>query len=141
MRRKSSLKGAAVQGINRRSFLKVAGAASAAALAGARVHALTTAQTEITQSASANDHIQIALIGAGGQGQGDTRTAVQVPGVKLVAVADCYNGRLEHSKEIWGNDLFTTRDYREPCRMNSTGWTRTRAANSIQRNCGNRDLL
>jgi predicted dehydrogenase len=62
---------------------------------------------------AANDHIQIALIGAGGQGMGDTKVALRVPGVKLVAVADCYNGRLEHSKELWGGDLFTTRDYNE----------------------------
>jgi predicted dehydrogenase len=62
---------------------------------------------------AANDHIQIALIGAGGQGMGDTKVALEVPGVKLVAVADCYQGRLDHSKELWGNDVFTTRDYTE----------------------------
>ncbi len=70
-------------------------------------------QDEQTKPIAANDHIQIALIGAGGQGQFDTKVAVQVPGVKCVAVADCYNGRLEHSKEIWGPDTFTTRDYKE----------------------------
>ena len=77
------------------------------------VRALAIAQTEPAPSVAANDHIQIALIGAGGQGMGDTKTAVQVPGVKLVAVADCYNGRLAHAKELWGDDVFTTRDYNE----------------------------
>ncbi len=100
-------------GLNRRSFLKAAGTASAATLLGPRIHALEAWQEELAKPISANDRIQIALIGAGGQGQYDTRTALEVPGVKLVAVADCYNGRLEHSKEMWGNDLFTTRDYAE----------------------------
>jgi predicted dehydrogenase len=98
---------------NRRGFLKVAGAASASTLIGPRLYALAAGEQEASRPISANDHIQIALIGAGGQGQGDTKTAVQVPGVKLVAVADCYNGRLEHSKELWGDDIFTTRDYNE----------------------------
>ncbi len=62
---------------------------------------------------SANDRIQIALIGAGGMGMGDTRYALTIPGVALVAVADVYDGRLTRSKELWGNQLFTTRDYRE----------------------------
>jgi predicted dehydrogenase len=62
---------------------------------------------------SANDQIQVALIGAGNQGQYDTRTALQAPGVRLVAAADCYDGRLMHCKELWGKDLFTTRDYQE----------------------------
>ena len=99
--------------LNRRSFLKAAGTATAQTLLGAKIHALAAVQSEPGKPVSANDHIQIALIGAGGQGQGDTKVAVEVPGVKLVAVADCYDGRLEHSKELWGGDIFTTRDYRE----------------------------
>jgi predicted dehydrogenase len=74
---------------------------------------LAEAPQGAAKTVSANDHIQLALIGAGIQGQGDTKTAIQVPGVKLVAVADCYDGRLAHAKELWGSDVFTTRDYRE----------------------------
>ncbi len=99
--------------LNRRNFLKVAGTATAAGALGIKTHALKTIPIEPSPPIAANDHIQLALIGAGIQGQGDTKTAVQVPGVKLVAVADCYNGRLDHSKELWGSDVFTTRDYKE----------------------------
>ncbi len=60
-----------------------------------------------------NDMVNLALIGAGIQGQFDTRVALSTPGVKLVAVADCYDGRLAHAKELWGQDIFTTRDYKE----------------------------
>ena len=110
--------------LNRRNFLKVAGTATAESLlamkgAVAAVKAdqpgtflLQAAQEEPAKPMAANDTIQIALIGAGGQGQYDTKTALQVPGVKLVAVADCYDGRLAHSKELWGADIQTTRDYR-----------------------------
>jgi predicted dehydrogenase len=102
-----------VQELNRRNFLKVSGVATAGALLGANTSLLAAEQTEAARPVAANDHIQFALIGAGIQGQNDAKNAVQVPGAKIVAVADCYNGRLEHSKELWGNDLFTTRDYRE----------------------------
>ena len=98
--------------LNRRSFLKTAGTAAAGTLLASRLHALA-AQNEPAGAVAANDHIQIALIGAGGQGMGDTKVALRVPGVKLVAVADCYNGRLDRSKELWGADIFTTRDYNE----------------------------
>lgn len=60
-----------------------------------------------------NDQLQIALIGAGIRGQQDAASAIQVPNVKIIAVADCYDGRLTHSKELWGAGVFTTRDYRE----------------------------
>jgi predicted dehydrogenase len=81
----------------RRHFIQ-AGAAAAAVAA---------------QKVSANDTIQVALIGAGGMGMGDARYALQIPGVKLVAACDLYDGRLARAKELWGKDLFTSRDYRE----------------------------
>jgi predicted dehydrogenase len=97
---------------DRRAFLQ--NAAKAATISAATTHLhLLLAQSPAPAPRSPNDTIQLALIGAGIQGQGDTRTALQVPGVKLVAVADCYDGRLAHAKELWGSDLFTSRDYRE----------------------------
>src|SRR5712671_2920803 len=60
-----------------------------------------------------NDTIQIALIGAGGMGTGDARSSTSIPGVKLVAVSDIYDGRLARAKEIFGADILATRDYRE----------------------------
>jgi predicted dehydrogenase len=104
-----------VDHLNRRSFLKQASAATAGTLVagGAKTYLIAQDQGEPAKPVAANDHIQIALIGAGGQGQGDTKVAVQVSGVKLVAAADCYNGRLDHCKEVWGDDVFTTRDYNE----------------------------
>lgn len=62
---------------------------------------------------SPNDKIRIALIGAGGMGSGDTRSALSIPGVELAAVSDVYDGRLTRAKENWGDHIFTTRDYRE----------------------------
>lgn len=59
------------------------------------------------------DTIRLALIGAGGMGLADANTAITVPGVKLVAVCDLYDGRLAEARKIYGNDIFTTRDYKE----------------------------
>jgi predicted dehydrogenase len=82
---------------SRRHFL--AAAAGAGALA--------------AQNVSPNDRVRIALIGAGGQGSGDTRNALSAGGVELAAVADIYDGRLKRAREVWGEQVFTTRDYRE----------------------------
>jgi predicted dehydrogenase len=65
------------------------------------------------QKFSANDMVQVALIGAGNMGTADASTCITVPGVKLVAGCDLYDGRLAAAKQRWGNDIFTTRDYRE----------------------------
>lgn len=59
------------------------------------------------------DAICTAVIGIGGQGTGDINAALQVPGVRMVAAADVYDGRLARAREVFGSELFTTRDYRE----------------------------
>ncbi len=69
--------------------------------------------TRAEQNYAANDQIQIALIGAGGMGTADANTAITVPGVKLIAACDLYDGHLEAAKKRYGSDIFTTRDYRE----------------------------
>lgn len=66
-----------------------------------------------TKKISANDKINIAVIGMGIMGNNNVNTALKVPGVELVAACDLYTGRLEHAKELHGKDLFVTRDYRE----------------------------
>jgi predicted dehydrogenase len=69
--------------------------------------------THADQNVSPNDRIRIATIGFGGMGMGDTRYALSVPGVELAAVCDVYDGRLTHVREVYGDQIFTTRDYRE----------------------------
>lgn len=65
------------------------------------------------QNYGPNDQVQVALIGSGGMGVADASTCITVPGVKLVAVCDLYDGRLAVAKKRWGNDIATTKDYRE----------------------------
>ena len=100
------------QKASRRDFMKVASALTV----GAGVAGTTEAgglESSVAPTYSANDTIRLATIGMGGMGFGDTRTALQVPGVELVAAADCYDGRLQRAKELFGDSISTTRDYRE----------------------------
>ena len=106
--------------VSRRSFIKKATLGSAAlTTAPILVSASSNEQkflldrTYDASSFSTNDQIQLGLIGSGIQGIYDTTAALKVNGVKLVAVCDLYDGRLDRAKELWGKDLFTTRDYRE----------------------------
>lgn len=91
---------------SRRHFLGVAGASLGVPLLAAQAH-------PAAQKTSSNDKIQIALIGCGGQGQSDTKTAASTGLTKVVAACDCYDGRLEHMKEQYGRDIFTTKRYQE----------------------------
>jgi predicted dehydrogenase len=111
------------QDSSRRDFLKLAAATTAIAGASSKVPANTKKlllldpdpekRWESAKPVSPNDRIRLATIGIGGQGTSDTYVALTVPGVELVAVADIYDGRLVRAKEVFGDHIFTTRDYRE----------------------------
>jgi len=87
----------------RRHFI---GAAAGAGMAGELL-------AEAPQNVAPSDRVRVALIGNGIQGSGDARTSLATGGVDLVAVSDVYQGRLVRAKEVWGDHLFTSRDYRE----------------------------
>ena len=101
----------------RRTFLR--SLAAGALAAGATPHVMSASERRrvhtlpVKRRVSTNDQIQLAVIGAGGMGTVDVTTALRIPGVKLVAAADCYEGRLTATRERFGEDVFTTRDYRE----------------------------
>ena len=105
---------------SRRDFLKKALSTSILAT-GASSLAMGSGKREIipiehdmaNRSYGPNDKVNLAVIGLGIQGFGDLSYAVKVPGVKLVAGCDLYSGRLEHVKELYGNDIFTTKNYSE----------------------------
>ena len=107
------------KGKTRRSFLKKVTLGSAALTSAPYIFATSIPQKLLLQrdylleSYSANDQINLGLIGSGIQGIYDTTAALKVDGVKLVAVCDLYTGRLDRAKELWGNDIMVTRDYRE----------------------------
>jgi predicted homoserine dehydrogenase-like protein len=67
----------------------------------------------VEKKTMAADRINIACIGMGIMGQRNVKTALQVPGVELVAVCDLYKGRLERSRELFGKDIHITQDYQE----------------------------
>jgi len=73
-----------VQPVTRRTFISTGGAAAVAALSTSRF-----------AFAQASDTLKIALIGCGGRGSGAANQALNVPGTKLVAMADAFKDRLD----------------------------------------------
>ncbi len=62
---------------------------------------------------SANERIGLGVIGCGIQGNFDLRSALKIPGVEMAGACDLYTGKLKRMKEVYGENLYTTRDYRE----------------------------
>ena len=116
---------------SRRNFIKLATASTLVASVSADAFASRAAHLIVPNSqqpqTSPNNRVRFATIGVGIQGTADTNAALgrtdpagdqanpnsQGPNAELVAVADLYSGRLSRAREIWGKDLFITRDYQE----------------------------
>jgi len=62
---------------------------------------------------AANDQINLAVIGTGIMGFNNVRTALEHPGVKLVAACDLYTGRLSRINEVYGKEVATTKNFEE----------------------------
>jgi predicted dehydrogenase len=75
--------------IERREFLKQAGAAAAIGFA-----------LPASRVLGANDRVRLGIIGAGARGQELMHEFVKVPNAEFVAVADAYTGRYDEAKAI-----------------------------------------
>jgi predicted dehydrogenase len=115
---------------SRRNFIKLATAstiiAGGAGDAFASLNSRTIEPRQQSPQISPGNRIRFATIGVGIQGTADTNAALGRTGpstnqspnpvgtdCEIVAVADLYDGRLTRAQEVWGKQLFTTRDYHE----------------------------
>lgn len=103
----------------RRSFLKTAAISSALPVVittarGEGLFELSRPEAFLEAGARGpNDRVRIATIGMGIIGFIDTETALKVPGVELVAVADLYEGRRVHARERFGERVKAYVDYHD----------------------------
>ena len=103
---------------SRRKFLQQIGATSLVAASSpfASLGAQQKAEERILtyeKRISVGEKIRLGVIGFGVQGHFDLASALKVPGVELAGICDLYTGRIENAKELYGKDLYTTRNYKE----------------------------
>jgi predicted dehydrogenase len=103
---------------SRRRFLSQIGATSLIAASSPFTSLASRAKSEerilhYEKRITANDKIRLGVIGYGVQGHFDLDTALKIPGVELAGICDLYTGRIANAKEKFGNELFTTRNYKE----------------------------
>jgi predicted dehydrogenase len=87
----------------RRSFLETVGAAAAG----------TLATVESARGYSANDTLNVGCLGTGGRCQTLMRSLAQIPGVKLAAVCDIYDPRIDEAGKLADPKAIASKHYRE----------------------------
>jgi len=105
---------------SRRDFIKKAAGTALTAAAFPAIGGSFTKKTVVLDQPNrdvkkygANDKVNVAVIGMGIMGFSNAEVTSQVPGAKIVAACDLYTGRLDHAKEVYGKDIFTTKNYQE----------------------------
>jgi len=99
--------------MNRRDFMRRSGlAATAGTVALTKGGKVVWASSPGPAMDAPSDRLRVGVIGIGARAQGDAYSFSIVPGVELVAAADVYKDRLTRAKELFGEKLETTGDYR-----------------------------
>ena len=81
--------------ITRRSFLKTAAASAP----------LVISANALGQSgAGANEQINVGLIGLGGRCQQIAKTALNIPTMRIAAICDCFQPRVDSAMQVFGQE-------------------------------------
>ncbi len=99
---------------SRRKFVKQVASSSASLTAYAGVSNIIFDKAKPDdKKINANDTIQVGAIGLGIMGFNNCNTLLKIPGTKLISACDLYAGRLKRGKEVFGESLKTTNNYKE----------------------------
>ena len=101
---------------SRRSFLQVSGGATLAALTPGAAAAQNVIQSRLPEGAdpvSSGDPVRYASVGVGIEGSILLRASCTLPQARCVASCDVYEGRHTLAKQIAGDGIVTTSDYKQ----------------------------
>jgi predicted dehydrogenase len=99
--------------MTRRSFLQATAGTTGAMIAAKQIVLEPERIPYPWEVAAPSDRVRFGIIGVGMQGNGLLATAITLPGVECVAAADLYDSRHTLAKEIAGQQIKTTRNYKE----------------------------
>ena len=97
--------------INRREFMRRSGVVAAGTVALRSGNKIIWASSPAPASVPPSDRLRVGVIGIGARAMQDAGSFLAA-GAELVAAADVYKDRLIRAKELFGDQLETTGDYR-----------------------------
>jgi predicted dehydrogenase len=99
--------------IDRREFMRRSGLGTAGTVALTSGGKVLWASAPGPAAVPPNNRVRVGVIGIGMRAMGVTGSFTVQRGVELVAVADVYDDRLTRAKELYGEKLETTKEYRQ----------------------------